>query len=60
MGVTAPQTADGITLTEILPIAIDTVPLHLHNGAGKTLWQTPNPLIVHRLHLTGGENPHQI
>ena len=60
MGVTAPRMVDGITTTEILPIAIDTVPLHLHHRSWENITAYPKSTDSLRLHFNWGREPYQI
>ena len=57
MGVAAPRMVDGITATEILPIAIGTVPLHLHHGSWENVTAYPKSTDSVETALTGGEEP---
>ena len=54
MGVTAPRSVDRITATEILPIAVDTVPLHLHHGSCKNIMAYFKSTDSLRLHFNWG------
>ena len=54
MGMMAPQVVERITATEILPIAIDTVPLHLRHRSWENFMAHPKSTDSLRLHFNWG------